>query len=141
MYGLQADSHASQTAQDNGQLHAEILAGLQGEAKYINPKFFYDEYGSRLFEKITQLPEYYPTRTELSLLEKYKHEIAAAIGQGHVLIEPGAGSCSKVRILLPTLAPASFVPIDISREFLFAAAEKLRTEYPDIQILPIFLLK
>ena len=76
-------------------LKQELLDGLLAEQKYINPKFFYDEYGSQLFEKIMQLPEYYPSRTEMALLEQYQNEIATAIGENKVLIEPGAGNCDE----------------------------------------------
>lgn len=137
MQGQSAQQRASDENQENQHLRDEILAGLLQPDKSINPKFFYDEYGSGLFEKITALPEYYPTRTELSLLEDHKTEIADTIGYGHVLIEPGAGSCNKARILLWALGPACYVPIDISRDFLFSAAEKLREEFPDIEILPL----
>lgn len=119
------------------QLRNELLTGLRNTRKRINPKFFYDKTGSELFEKITRLPEYYPTRTELSLLESCKNEIAQTLGRGQVLLEPGAGNCSKVRILLPALSPESFVPIDISREFLHSAAAQLQAEFPGIQILPV----
>jgi len=137
MQGQSAQKCSSDTSRENQQLRDEILAGLSQPAKFINPKFFYDEYGSQLFEKITHLPEYYPTRTEISLLSEHKNEIADTIGQGHVLIEPGAGNCSKARLLLRALSPACYVPIDISRDFLFNAAEKLRREFNDIEILPV----
>jgi dimethylhistidine N-methyltransferase len=118
-------------------LESELMVGLTESPKRINPKFFYDEYGSQLFEEITRLPEYYPTRTEMALLESYKKEIAQTIGPGQVLLEPGAGNCKKVRLLLPALRPACFVPIDLSREYLFSAAEQLREEFPAIEILPV----
>lgn len=137
MQGQSAQTRASDENRENRQLREEILAGLLQPKKSINPKFFYDEYGSQLFEKITALPEYYPTRTELSLLADHKTEIADTIGYGHVLIEPGAGNCSKAKLLLWALGPACYIPIDISRDFLFSAAEKLRTEFPDIEILPV----
>jgi L-histidine N-alpha-methyltransferase len=137
MTGLSEKNQPAGVSHDNHLLHAELLAGLCNGAKRINPKFFYDEYGSQLFEAITRLPEYYPTRTELGLLETYRDEIATAIGEGQVLIEPGAGNCSKVRHLLPALGPACFVPIDLSRDFLFAAARQLQLEFPNIRMFPI----
>ena len=115
----------------------DILAGLGAQTKSLSPKYFYDEHGSQLFEKITQLPEYYPTRTELSLLAQHAIEIAQIIGQGRVLIEPGAGNCAKVRHLLPQLKPACYVPIDISHDFLFDAAKKLQAEFETLNIFPI----
>ncbi len=115
----------------------DILAGLRAPTKSLSPKYFYDENGSQLFEKITQLPEYYPTRTELSLLAQHATEIAQIIGHGRVLIEPGAGNCAKVRHLLPQLKPACYVPIDISHDFLFDAAKKLQAEFETLNIFPI----
>lgn len=114
----------------------EILAGLQCSPKRISPKYFYDEYGSQLFDLITQLPEYYPTRAEVSILTRFAPDIAAIAGQGKVLLEPGAGNCSKVRHLLPALDPACYIPTDISRDYLFAAAEKLQQEFTDIPVYP-----
>ncbi len=75
--------------------HAEIIEGLRRTPACISPKYFYDERGSRLFEAITRLPEYYPTRTEHAILQASGADIARAIGQGCTLIEPGAGSCAK----------------------------------------------
>ena len=115
----------------------EIRAGLSQTPKQINPKFFYDERGSELFAQITQLPEYYPTRTELSLLESYAADIAKITGQGDVLLEPGAGNCEKVRYLLPEMLPACYVPIDISGDYLFAAAKKLQQDFTDITVFPV----
>ncbi len=115
-------------------LKQELLEGLLADDKYINPKFFYDEYGSQLFEKIMRLPEYYPTRTEIALLIKYQGEIASVIGKDKVLIEPGAGNCEKVQYILPALKPSCYIPIDISADFLFECANKLQTKFPDIDI-------
>lgn len=115
----------------------EIRAGLIRTPKQINPKFFYDEQGSVLFDQITKLPEYYPTRTELALLNRYSAEIAGIAGRGTVLLEPGAGNCEKVRCLLPEMQPACYVPIDISGDYLFAAANKLQREFPDIRVFPV----
>ncbi|QFU77932.1 L-histidine N(alpha)-methyltransferase [Halioglobus maricola] len=115
----------------------EIGAGLNARPKYINPKYFYDEYGSQLFDEITRLDEYYPTRTETFLLERFADDIARVAGRGRVLLEPGAGSCAKVRLLLRALAPACYVPIDISRDYLFDAARQLQSEFTDIPIHPI----
>lgn len=115
-------------------LKQELLDGLCAAEKYINPKFFYDEYGSQLFEKIMQLPEYYPSRTEMALLEKYKNEIAATIGKDIVLIEPGAGNCEKVEYILNAVNPVCYMPIDISADFLFECASKLQTKVPHISI-------
>lgn len=115
-------------------LKEELLKGLCAKEKYINPKFFYDEYGSQLFEKIMQLPEYYPSRTEMTLLKKYKNEIAKSIGENKILIEPGAGNCEKVQHILPTLKPKCYMPIDISADFLFECARKLQNKFPYVNI-------
>lgn len=115
-------------------LKQELIDGLCAKEKYINPKFFYDEAGSQLFEKIMQLPEYYPSRTEMGLLEQYKYEIAYALGENTVLIEPGAGNCEKVQHILHSLKPTCYMPIDISADFLFECARKLQDEFPYIKI-------
>ena len=108
----------------------ELLAGLQGKPRRINPKYFYDERGSQLFEQITQQPEYYPTRTEHAILQRHAHDIAQVLGTGQVLLEPGAGNCEKVRLLLEALQPVAYVPVDISGDFLCQAAARLADEYP-----------
>lgn len=113
---------------------SELMAGLQRPQKTVNPKFFYDKYGSELFEKITALPEYYPTRTERAILENNAGEIARLCGSDCVLIEPGSGSSEKVRLLLDELEPAAYVPLDISADFLYEAALKLGREFPDLTI-------
>ena len=104
--------------------------------KRISPEYFYDEYGSGLFEQITHLPEYYLSRAETSILIRSADEIAEVAGRGKVLLEPGAGNCSKVRHLLRALRPACYAPTDISREYLFAAAEELQQEFADIPVYP-----
>lgn len=117
---------------------AEILAGLAQEQKTLSPKFFYDDRGSALFEQITRLPEYYLTRTELAIMERHVGEIARLVGPQASLIEFGSGSSTKTRILLERLDRlAAYVPVDISRDHLFAAAEKLAAEFPHIEVLPV----
>ena len=116
----------------------EIVAGLEGEQKMISPKYFYDERGSQLFDEITRLPEYYPTATEIGIMQDNIAGIAELIGEQASLIEFGAGSSVKIRILLDHLKSlAAYVPVDISDEHLLAAADGLRTDYPHIEILPI----
>lgn len=119
---------------ESDMLKAELLEGLKSKSKYINPKFFYDEKGSQLFEEIMQLPEYYPTRTEISLLKKHHKEIAAVVGEDTVLIEPGAGNCEKIQYLLATIDPSCYIPVDISADFLFECAAMLQKKFPDIDI-------
>ena len=116
----------------------EILAGLNKAPKQISPKFFYDEAGSRLFEEICRQPEYYPTRTELQIMQENIREIAELVGQGASLIEFGSGSSIKTRLLLRHLPElAAYVPVDISKEHLVNAAEDLADEFPDIEVLPV----
>ena len=117
-----------------GDSRAELLAGLQLEQKQINPKYFYDTRGSELFEQITQLEEYYLTRAERSIFANHADDIARCCGSDCVLIEPGSGSSEKVRLLLSTLRPAAYVPLDISAEFLYESAVKLGREFPWLQV-------
>ncbi len=112
----------------------EILAGLRETRKRISPKYFYDDAGSILFEEITRQPEYYPTRTERRILGEHAADIAAAIGTGTVLMEPGAGSCEKVRLLLDALKPSAYVPIDIAGDFLQRSASGLQRDFPWLRI-------
>jgi len=110
------------------------MAGLGGVRKSINPKFLYDQLGSELFDQITRLPEYYPSRTETHILTRYRDEIADYCGTGCVVIEPGSGSSKKVRLLLDALAPAAYVPIDISADFLLESSLQLGNEFPWLRI-------
>lgn len=116
----------------------EVLAGLRTVPKALSPKFFYDERGAKLFEAITELPEYYPTRTELGILRQHAGAMAAAIGPGATLIEFGSGAGVKVRLLLDALErPAAYVPVDISGVQLAEVAAARRAEYPHIQVHPV----
>ena len=115
--------------------HKEILKGLRKPQKTIQAKFFYDKKGSQLFEEITALEEYYPTRTEISILEQYRKEIAFRIGEDSLLIEFGSGSSKKIRILLDELRSlTAYMPIDISKEFLQESTEDLSLHYPELMI-------
>lgn len=115
-----------------------VLAGLRQPQKQVEPKYFYDETGSQLFEQICQQPEYYPTRTELGIMASHVDEMAEEVGPGAALIEYGAGSGRKTQLLLENLdAPAAYVPVDISREFLLESASRLARRYPDIEVLPV----
>jgi dimethylhistidine N-methyltransferase len=121
-----------------GSFAAEVVAGLSATPKQLPPKYFYDSAGSDLFERITALPEYYPTRCELSILREHAGEIAALIPEGAALIEFGSGSSMKTRTLLGAARElAAYVPVDISAEFLDAQANNLRREYPAIAMLPV----
>lgn len=112
----------------------EILAGLGKEQKTLNPMWLYDQRGSELFDQITRLPEYYPTRTEVEILRRNRDAISQRCGDGCLFIEPGSGSSEKVRILLDALRPLAYVPIDISADFLQQSAEALSVEYPWLTI-------
>jgi len=118
----------------------EILRGLALPKKTIPCKFFYDERGSRLFDDICEVDEYYPTRTELAILREYTREIAREIGPRPLLIELGSGSGNKTRLVLDYLDdPAAYVPIDIAREHLIASAALLLDAYADrgLEVLPV----
>lgn len=116
----------------------DVLKGLSQSQKSIPSRWLYDAEGSRLFDEITELPEYYPTRTELEILRAHAAEMAGMIGPDAVLVEYGAGSLLKVRLLLDALeSPVAFVPVDISASHLEAAADELKADYPDLLIKPI----
>lgn len=117
-------------------MKAEVLEGLKEAKKRISPKFFYDERGSVLFERITELPEYYPTRTEIGILAANRREIAEAVGDEVMLIEYGSGSSAKIRILLESLRPSAYVPVDISRDHLVDAAQQIDDDYAWLSVLP-----
>jgi len=115
-----------------------ILEGLANPQKSLPALFLYDERGSELFEDITQLKEYYPTRTEISLLERYANDMASSIAPGATIVEFGSGSSKKTPLLLNALEfPKTYVPVDISKEFLLASAKNLATELPHINIMPV----
>lgn len=112
----------------------EVRAGLSVRPKRLSPKFFYDEHGSGLFEAITRLPEYYPTRTEISILEARLPEIAGLLGRETQLVEYGSGSSRKIRLLLDGLRPRVYMPLDISRDHLLDAARRLAAHDRELEI-------
>lgn len=109
--------------------YQEVISGLQQSPKVIPAKFFYDERGSRIFEEIMRLPEYYLTRIEMAMLQQYAEEIADCIGDQCVLIEPGSGNSEKVRIILDEVKPRAYVPVEISKEHLKQSAGDLAGDY------------
>jgi dimethylhistidine N-methyltransferase len=115
----------------------DAIDNLSQRPKRLSPKYFYDAAGSELFEAITRLPEYYPTRTELSILRDRGAEIAAVIPKGAALVEFGAGATTKVRLLLQNCDIGAYVPVDISGDFLNGQAEALRKDFPDLPIYPV----
>ncbi|ACY18592.1 L-histidine N(alpha)-methyltransferase [Haliangium ochraceum] len=116
----------------------EILTGLRQTPKRLSPKYFYDQHGSELFDQICDLPEYYLTRAEFEILREYGDEIAAEIGPSASIIEFGSGASTKIRLLLEHLdAPAVYVPVDISGEYIGAIARELQSDYRDFEVLPV----
>jgi dimethylhistidine N-methyltransferase len=123
--------------QKDGAFASDVLAGLTHHPKYLSPKYFYDAAGSELFEQITVLPEYYPTRTELSILKDRGEDIAAIIPDHAALIEFGAGATTKARLLLNRSHLGAYVPVDISGDFLNAQARDLAQDFPKLNIHPV----
>lgn len=124
--------HASDNFRD------DVLNGLQQSPKRLPSKYFYDERGSQLFDDICELHEYYPTRTEMALLQTISAEVAALVGEGATVIEFGSGSSTKIRILLDALDdPSAYVPVDISREHLLVSAKDLADSYPALRVVPV----
>lgn len=119
---------------DDDALRAELSEGLLAAQAVTSPKFLYDPLGSRLFEAICELPEYYPTRTEAAIFDMHLSDIVASTGRGRVLIDLGAGSCAKAARLFPALRPRDYVPVDISVDFLQEAVEGLRQRFPHIRM-------
>lgn len=115
----------------------DVLFGLTARQKVIPARWLYDRTGSELFEAITGLPEYYPTRTERAILERNAADMAQRIGRGHAVIEFGAGSASKTPILLAAIEPSVYVPVDISGDFLHDSTRKLSRIFPDLDMHPV----
>jgi dimethylhistidine N-methyltransferase len=117
---------------------SDVLSGLSTPQKWLAPKYFYDERGSQLFEAITELKEYYPTRCELAILREHKADIASVFGPKTALVEFGTGSTRKVRILLDAATTVdAYVPVDISAEMLLQEARQLQHDYPRLRVLPV----
>ena len=134
---MAASPSAARTAAADPAFREDVLAGLSGPIRAIPARWLYDRRGSELFEEITRLPEYYPTRLDTALLEAHCGEVAEIAGAGHAVIEFGAGSAAKTPILLRCVGPCAYVPIDISGDFLRQSAEQLRGEFPDLPIRPV----
>ena len=115
----------------------DVIGDLSQFPKRLSPKYFYDAAGSELFEQITVLPEYYPTRTELGILRSRGDEIASIIPKGAALVEFGAGATTKVRLLLERCDFGAYVPVDISGDFLNAQASALRKDFPELGVYPV----
>ncbi len=115
-------------------LYDSVVDGLSQQEKSIPPKFFYDERGSELFDRICEQPEYYPPTVESRLLSCLAEEIASLTGTGRILIEPGAGNAAKARLIIDALRPSAFLPMDISFDYLKSSAMDLAREYPWLPI-------
>jgi dimethylhistidine N-methyltransferase len=120
------------------EFRADVLRGLGAPAKELPCKYFYDQAGSALFERITELEEYYPTRTELAILRRHVAEMAGLLGPRCLLLEYGSGSSTKTRLLLDRLLdPAGYVPIDVSGEHLLRSARAIADAYRGLEVLPL----
>lgn len=116
---------------------ADVLQGLAARPRAIPARWFYDHRGSQLFEEITRLPEYYPTRVETALLAAHAREVGALVGPGRAVVEFGSGSSLKTPRLLEAIEPAAYVPIDISGEFLRESAAALASDFPRLRVHPV----
>ena len=121
----------------NPNFRADVLSGLGGQPRAIPARWFYDRRGSELFEAITDLPEYYPTRTETALLMQIGPQLGALAASNAAVVEFGSGSSAKTPILLRAIDPAAYVPIDISGEFLRHSARELSASFPGLPVLPV----
>jgi dimethylhistidine N-methyltransferase len=120
-----------------GRFLDDVLAGLGRSPKALPSKYFYDARGCELFEAICELPEYYPTRTELALMRDRAADMAAQLGEGGLLIEFGSGASVKTEVLLRTLRPAAYVPVDIAADALQASTARLAADFPQLPIIAI----
>jgi len=121
-----------------GTFLGDVLQGLRGSPKVLSPKYFYDETGSALFDRICELPEYYVTRTELAIMHAHAPAMGRALGPGVLLVEPGSGSSTKIRLLLDNLEePAGYVPVEISGDHMLNSVAGLQALYPDLAIHPV----
>ena len=115
----------------------DVLAGLSASKPAVPARWLYDLRGSELFDDITRLPTYYPTRTETKLLQDIMPEVAARVPKGAAVVEFGAGSATKTPILLEAIAPAAYIPVDISGDYLEQSARDLQQQFPAIEVLPV----
>jgi dimethylhistidine N-methyltransferase len=115
----------------------EVMSGLTSDPKRLSPKYFYDAQGSALFEEITELAEYYLTRTEMALFDRILPQVSESLGSNTCLIEYGSGSSRKIRKLLEVISPKAYVPVDISKEHLVANARELHGDFPRLHVYPV----
>ena len=119
------------------QFREDVLNGLSAAIPSVPARWLYDRRGSELFDEITKLPSYYPTKTETALLTRIAPELGRAIAPGMAVVEFGAGSATKTPLLLEAIAPAAYVPVDISGDYLEASAAELRKRFPDLPVYPV----
>ncbi len=136
---IEVRSRVAQTYSSS--IATDVYRGLTASQKYIPSKYFYDDRGSRLFDEICYLPEYYPTRTEMSILDSVASEIMAPFGEGDI-VELGSGANRKIRVLLDAVGPERissfrYVPVDVSEAALIASSKELLELYPDLEVLGI----
>lgn len=134
---LQADSATVDLSNADPAFLADVLEGLSQTRKAIPARWFYDRRGSELFEEITRLSEYYPTRIETALLAAHCDEVGLIAGKGRAVVEFGSGSSLKTPRLLSCVSPSAYVPIDISGDFLRDSAAALADSFPDLKVLPV----
>ena len=134
---LQAEMERVDLSRADPAFLSDVLAGLAQPRKAIPARWFYDRRGSELFEEITRLPEYYPTRTEIDLLARHSDEVGLITGKGRAVVEFGSGSSLKTPRLLSHVAPSAYVPIDISGDFLRDSAAALAESFPGLTVLPV----
>ena len=133
---LKPEIEDGQSGLADPQFRADVLAGLERRPRAIPARWFYDRRGSELFEAITDLPEYYPTRTETAILRSACPDVARLAGTGRAVVEFGSGSSTKTPILLQAVVPSAYVPIDISGDFLRESSRALSAAFPDLLVLP-----
>ncbi|MVW56892.1 L-histidine N(alpha)-methyltransferase [Sphingomonas sp. MAH-6] len=131
------DRNNAATTEPDPAFRADVLSGLSAPQKAVPARWFYDRRGSELFEAITDLPEYYPTRTERALLERHAPDVARIAGEGRAVVEFGSGSSAKTPLLLTAIDPSAYVPIDISGDFLRESAAALSQRFPGLPVHPI----
>lgn len=145
-HSFNASVGAARAVQPVGNLHPhecdgffrDLQEGLSQREKSISPKYFYDQRGSALFDRICELPEYYPTRTEMAILRHHAGDIGQRMGRHAEIVEFGAGSLHKVRLLLSAMdEPSRFVPVDISGTHLHGAVQRMRADYPQLCVQPV----
>jgi dimethylhistidine N-methyltransferase len=133
---LKPEIEDGQASLADPQFRADVLAGLARRPRAIPARWFYDRRGSELFEAITDLPEYYPTRTETAVLKALGDDLREAVGPGRAVVEFGSGSSTKTPIVLGAITPSAYVPIDISGDFLRESSRVLAAQFPGLPVLP-----